>query len=149
VPGVAVSFGVGDNPAKRMPDPFEEELLKLLAARGAAVYIDKGAGGEEAERVERAVERSGVRASYWEGSFAGFAAIVAGSRLYVGYDSAGQHVAAACGVPLISIFAGFPAPRMFHRWRPQGERCEVIRVDRPEVAEVLERARAATRRGGL
>ena len=50
--------------------------------------------------------------------FAGFARVIAGSSLYVGYDSAGQHVAAACGVPLISIFAGFPAPRMFHRWRP-------------------------------
>jgi len=148
-PCVAVSFGVGDNPAKRMPDPFEEELLKMLAARGVTVCIDKGAGGEEAARVERAVERSGVRASYWEGSFAGFAALVAGSRLYVGYDSAGQHVAAACGVPLIAIFAGFPVPRMFHRWRPLGERCDVIRVDRPAVAEVLARVREALARYDL
>ena len=93
-----MSLGVGDNPAKRIADPFEENCSALLAARGVAVCIDKGAGGEEAARVERAVERSGVRASFWDGSFAGFAAIVAGSRLYVGYDSAGQHVAAACGV---------------------------------------------------
>ena len=42
---------------------------------------------------------AGVKAAFWEGSFAGFAAIIAASRLYVGYDSAGQHVAAACGVP--------------------------------------------------
>jgi ADP-heptose:LPS heptosyltransferase len=63
--------------------------------------------------------------------------------LYVGYDSAGQHVAAACGVPLVSIFAGFPAPRMFHRWRPAGERTTVIRVDRPDPLEILERVRAA------
>jgi ADP-heptose:LPS heptosyltransferase len=139
----AVSLGVGENPAKRIPDPFEERLLALLAAGGAALAIDKGAGGEEAARVERAVERSGVKAKFWEGSFAGFAAMIAASRLYVGYDSAGQHVAAACGVPLISIFAGFPAPRMFHRWRPTGERATVIRVDRPDPAETLERVRAA------
>ena len=139
----AVSLGVGENPAKRIPDPFEEELLALLAAGGAALVIDKGAGGEEAARVERAVERSGVKAAFWEGSFAGFAAIIAASRLYVGYDSAGQHVAAACGVPLVSIFAGFPAPRMFHRWRPTGERATVIRVDRPDPLETLERVRAA------
>jgi len=29
-------------------------------------------------------------------------------------------VAAACGVPLVSIFAGFPNERMFERWRPTG-----------------------------
>jgi len=140
--GVAVSLGIGENPAKRIPDPFEERLLALLSAGGAALAIDTGAGGEEAERVERAVGRSGVKAALWEGSFAGFAAIIAASRLYVGYDSAGQHVAAACGVPLISIFAGFPAPRMFHRWRPTGERATVIRVDRPDPLETLERVRA-------
>ena len=139
----AVSLGVGENPAKRIPDPFEERLLALLAAGGAALAIDKGAGGEEAARVERAVGRSGVKAAFWEGSFAGFAAIIAASRLYVGYDSAGQHVAAACGVPLVSIFAGFPAPRMFQRWRPTGERATVIRVDRPDPLETLERVRAA------
>ena len=138
----AVSLGIGENPAKRIPDPFEERLLALLSAGGAALAIDTGAGGEEAARVERAVGRSGVKAALWEGSFAGFAAIIAASRLYVGYDSAGQHVAAACGVPLISIFAGFPAPRMFHRWRPTGERATVIRVDRPDPLETLERVRA-------
>jgi ADP-heptose:LPS heptosyltransferase len=142
---VAVSLGVGENPAKRLPDPFEEELLRLLAETGAPIIVDKGAGGEEARRVERAVERSGVRVSYWEGSFAGFAAIIAASRLYAGYDSAGQHVAAAAGVPLIGIFAGFPSPRMFERWRPAGERCRVIRVDRPDAEATLRQVRAALR----
>jgi ADP-heptose:LPS heptosyltransferase len=142
-PPTAVSLGVGENPAKRIPDPFEEQLLALLAAGGAPLAIDKGAGGEEAARVERAVQRSGVQAAFWEGSFAGFAAIIAASRLYVGYDSAGQHVAAACGVPLVSIFAGFAAPRMFHRWRPTGGRTTVIRVDQPDPFETLERVRAA------
>jgi ADP-heptose:LPS heptosyltransferase len=131
---IAVSLGIGENPAKRISDPFEENLLALLAESGAEICIDKGAGGEEAERVERAVARSGVRATFWDGSFAGFAAIIAAARLYVGYDSAGQHVAAAAGVPLISIFAGFPAPRMFHRWRPTGT---VIRVDNPDPGKVI------------
>jgi ADP-heptose:LPS heptosyltransferase len=135
-PYIAVSLGVGENPAKRIPDPFEEQLLALLSAR-LPLVIDKGAGGEEAARVERAVSHSGARATSWEGSFAGFAQIIAGSSLYVGYDSAGQHVAAACGVPLVSIFAGFPVPRMFDRWRPSGPRSTVIRVDQPDPAEIL------------
>jgi len=140
---IAVSLGVGENPAKRLPDPFEERLLALLAESGLEIFIDKGAGGEEAERVLRAAERSSAKATFWEGSFAGFAAIIAASRLYVGYDSAGQHVAAAAGVPLVSIFAGFPALRMFHRWRPGGERAAVIRVDQPDVASTLARVREA------
>jgi ADP-heptose:LPS heptosyltransferase len=142
-PTIAVSLGVGENPAKRVPDPFEEELLKTLGETGLSLAIDKGAGGVEAERVERAIAASGVAASVWDGSFAGFAEIIAASRLYVGYDSAGQHVAAACGVPLISIFAGFPAPRMVARWRPAGEGCNVIQVDRPDAHATLGRVREA------
>ena len=138
-----MSLGVGENPAKRLPDPFEEELLRLLAGLDLPLCIDLGAGGEEAERVRRAVERSGVAASLWEGSFAGFATIIAGSRLYVGYDSAGQHVAAAAGVPLVSVFAGFAAPRMFERWRPTGAQATVIRVDQPDPAETLARVKQA------
>ena len=140
---ITVSLGVGENPAKRMPDPFEEELLALLGGTGDCLAIDLGAGGEEAERVRRAVARSGVQATLWDGPFAGFASLIAGSRVYVGYDSAGQHVAAACGVPLISIFAGFPAPRMFARWRPGGARSTVIRMDRPDPAEAIRRVKEA------
>ncbi len=140
---IALSLGVGENPAKRIADPFEEKLLALLAATGHSLAIDMGAGGAEAERVLRAVARSGVKARLWEGSFSGFASIIAGSRLFVGYDSAGQHVAAACGVPLISIFAGFPSSRMFARWRPVGAQATVIRVDQPDPTQTLERVREA------
>jgi ADP-heptose:LPS heptosyltransferase len=137
---IAVSLGVGENAAKRLPDPFEEELLRLLAATERPLWIDRGAGGEEAARVEQAVERSGAEASFWDGSFAGFASYIAGASLYVGYDSAGQHVAAAAGVPLIGVFAGFPVPRMFDRWRPNGH---VIRVERPDVEATLARVAKA------
>ncbi len=142
-PYIAVSLGVGENPAKRLPDPFEEELLGLLSGQGVTLYVDKGAGGEEAERVTRAAEKSGARVLFWEGSFAGFAAVIARAKLYVGYDSAGQHVAAAAGVPLISIFAGFPVPRMFERWRPTGPNCTVIRVDSPDVPGTLAKVKQA------
>src|SRR5258708_6625357 len=81
-----VSFGVGENPAKRVADPFEEELLKQLPR---PILIDKGAGGEEAERVERAVAKAGAGIEMWEGSFAGFASHIQRSKLYVRDDSAG------------------------------------------------------------
>jgi ADP-heptose:LPS heptosyltransferase len=141
-PGIAISLGVGENPAKRIADPFETELLALLARTGLPLTIDQGAGGEEAARVERAVAACGAHVERWTGSFAGFASIIVRSQLYVGYDSAGQHVAAACGVPLVAVFAGFPCARMFARWRPAGH---VIRVDDPDPAHVLEQVRLTLR----
>jgi len=134
-----VSFGTGENPGKRLPDPFEAELLKSLPR---PILIDKGAGGEEAERVERAVAAAGGGITMWEGSLAGFAAHIQKSKLFAGYDSAGGHVAAACGVPLVSIFAGFASERMFQRWRPTGDgRIDIIRADQTTdaLAETLTR----------
>jgi ADP-heptose:LPS heptosyltransferase len=129
-----VSFGVGENPDKRIPGPFEEELLRQLPR---PILIDKGAGGEEAARVERAVARAGGGIAMWDGSFAGFAEHIARSGLYVGYDSAGGHVASACGIPLISIFSGFASERMFQRWHPPA--ANVLRAD-SDVAHALLRA---------
>src|SRR5205085_12130014 len=120
----------------------EEQLLALLATR-APVIIDRGAGGEESARVDRAVRQSGVDATLFEGPFAEFAKIIGASKLYVGYDSAGQHAAAAAGVPLISIFAGFAVPRMFDRWRPVAPAATVIRVDTPDPVATLDRVRSA------
>jgi hypothetical protein len=114
---ITVSLGVGENPAKRLDDNFERELLRALAETGASVLVDKGGSAEEHARVERAV-LPGMRMH--EGPFAPFAAQIARSRLFVGYDSAGGHVASACAIPLISIARGFVSERAAARWRPQG-----------------------------
>ena len=118
---VAVSFGVGENAAKRVSDAFEFELVQGLLDRGMSVLLDSGAPGTlEAERA--AVLESKCRGALilWQGSFAPFAAAIGRSRLYVGYDSAGQHVAAACGVPRITVFNGHSGERFAARWRPDG-----------------------------
>ena len=142
-PFVTISFGVGENPAKRVADPFEAELVSH-AARNGYVLIDEGAGGEEAECVQRAIARSGApskRVRTFRGSFATFASAIARSDLYIGYDSAGQHVAAAAGIPLLSIFAGFASPRMFARWRPWGKgKIEVICVTGQTPGELIQQA---------
>ena len=139
LPEVTVSLGVGENPDKRVADPFERCLLELLSATGRRILVDEGAGGEETERVLRAIDGlPNVRT--WRGAFAPFAALIASSGLYVGYDSAGQHVAAACGVPLITVFAGFPNLRFLERWRPTGPgRIDLVVADSTDPAPVIDR----------
>ena len=125
---IAISFGVGENADKRIDPPFEEEVLRALAGTGKSVLIDQGAGAEEGDRVRRLCDRvPGVRS--WNGAYAPFAYAISRAKQYVGYDSAGQHVAAACGTPLLSIFAGYPVERMFQRWRPDGSgRIDVVKA---------------------
>ncbi len=66
--------------------------------------------------------------------------MIAQSDLYAGYDSAGQHAAAASGTPLISIFAGAPSERFLQRWSPQGRgRIDIINADLLTPAECLEK----------
>ena len=129
---ITVSLGVGENPAKRLSDEFEHQLLKMIEGTGASVLVDKGGSPAERERVERAVP-TGMRAH--DGPFAPFAAEIARSNLFLGYDSAAGHVASACGVPHISIAKGFVSERMAARWRPNGT---VIDGD---VADVLDQVR--------
>jgi ADP-heptose:LPS heptosyltransferase len=143
-PIVSVNLGIGANPAKRLPDPFEFRLLARLLSEGAIVILDKGAEAEEVARVDALASmvrghgygvlalderRDGVSSSAavggaavltWQGGIGRFAALIAESTAYIGYDSAGQHIAAALGVPTIDIFTGFTSPRMPERWSPHG-----------------------------
>lgn len=151
---VTVSFGVGENSNKRLEGDFEFEVIQALLQRYESVLLDRGAGGEEAERAHTLAERIGEseRLQLHDGSYASFASHILQSDLYVGYDSAGQHVAAAGCVPLVSVFAGFPCERMFDRWRPTGPRAHVVKVEDenrdsalPRVLQAIEEAAEAGR----
>lgn len=130
---IAVSLGTGENPNKRIRDPFERLLLQKLADRGIPVVVDRGqVGSEEYERVQKAA--AGIEnVELHRGSFAEFAALITRATLYVGYDSAGMHAAAASGVPLVVFFKGSINDRFFQRWRPSGSGpVDVIRIDDPD-----------------
>jgi ADP-heptose:LPS heptosyltransferase len=143
-PIVSVNLGVGGNAAKRLPDPFELRLIARLVSEGATVILDKGGDSEEVARIEMLVDTlraegfrawaqdelrnpavapagtGGIRLFTWQGGIGRLAALIAESTAYIGYDSAGQHIAAALGVPTIDIFTGFTSPRMVERWSPHG-----------------------------
>lgn len=131
---ITVSLGVGENQAKRIGGDFERELLCELAKAGASILVDKGGTEEERHRVESALQ-PGMRTH--DGAFAAFAAQIARSRLFVGYDSAAGHVASACGVPQIAIMNGLASERALARWRPAGV---IIRGDKPAPLLDIRRA---------
>ena len=135
---ITVSLGVGENPAKRIRGDFEGELMRMLAATGASVLVDKGGSEEEARRVESVIQ-PGMRSH--EGAFAPFAAQISRSKLFIGYDSAAGHVASSCGVPQIAIMNGFASERMLARWRPNGA---IVRGDAPDPVEALRLAVSQT-----
>jgi len=141
VADITVSFGVGENMTKRVDDEFEFQVLSNLLRRHWRVLVDRGAGGEEADRVNALAERLGrpTLLHLHDGSYASFASHILQSNVYVGYDSAGQHVAAAGHIPLVSVFRGFVCEKMFARWRPTTPEARVIRVDNGNSSTALER----------
>jgi ADP-heptose:LPS heptosyltransferase len=176
---VSVNLGVGSNPAKRLPDPFESLLVERLLREGATVLLDKGGEEEEAARigalstlmaakgfqtialdeaktdVPEASPASRPQLITWQGSIGRFAALMAESDVYVGYDSAGQHIAAALGVPTIDIFAGFSSLRMPERWSPHGTGSVVVhvvedqaRADPSRQETLIEAVVSSVRQGG-
>jgi len=173
-PIITVNFGVGGNAAKRINDQFEQALVTQLVREGATVILDKGAGADETRRADAVIEcvrretatdsvtlsdnqfahalnqSPDARLLVWDGSIGRLAAFIAESDLYIGYDSAGQHIAAAVGTPGVTIFAGYGSPRMLDRWRPTGSGASsVIAVDPSraiDTDEVLAAALAAARK---
>jgi ADP-heptose:LPS heptosyltransferase len=182
---VSINFGVGENPLKRVGDDFETRLFNELIQDGRAIILDKGAGEDETRRANNVIRNAGrisregrpvrviemneeslqaVAGSdevdadlvVWNGRIGILAALISRSDLYIGYDSAGQHIAAALGVPSIDVFAGFSSPRMLDRWRPTGKaESRVVAVDEQAVSdtqailsEVLRHAREMLRSSG-
>lgn len=141
---VAISFGTGENPRKRLGDEFERRLLvDVLAAPGTLVYLDMGFGADEqarnAARLAELAADAGLAAAAprlvrfetdspapgpglvgVEAGIGGLAALIGVADEYIGYDSAGQHIAAALGIPGITVFCGSNNARFIRRWQASG-----------------------------
>jgi ADP-heptose:LPS heptosyltransferase len=137
---VSMSWGVGGNEAKR-----ELAFILKLLSDGVIVILDRGYGREEFEQAEAiigAVRAKGfevaeftgenpvsidesksrdIRFAAFQGTVNKFAALIGVSDLYIGYDSLGQHLAAAVDRDVIAIFAGYGTDLFPERWKPLGK----------------------------
>jgi ADP-heptose:LPS heptosyltransferase len=157
---VTVNFGVGGNAAKRISEEFETELVANLLGQRMRVVLDKGAGEEEVARADRIISRLRHASNEisvaeiteenlaefhgdfdlvsWTGRIGLLASMIDASDLYIGYDSAGQHVAAALGTPCIDVFAGASSELFRRRWSPTGPaQTRVIEADGREAELAL------------
>jgi len=148
---IAVNFGVGGNPRKRVARRLEEKLLlTLLQEPDSLIILDKGFGDEELAYTNSlidAVKEKGylVRHTVFDSADIGeinrgvigvqsrigeIAALIAQCDEYIGYDSACQHIAAALGTPCLTIFAGSNNTRFIRRWSAYGpSSSHIVHVD--------------------
>jgi ADP-heptose:LPS heptosyltransferase len=166
---LTISFGVGGNHSKRVSDEFEERLVHHLLT-DAKLILDKGASAEERDQINRFV--TGLRAEgryvveindgnkpqldnldlrsadvvTWDGGIGAFAGLIAASDGYLGYDSAGQHIAAALGVPTLAVFVNPDNATFAERWRPfGGGKIEVVNIEAAELAGSINPAAVLSR----
>ena len=148
---IAINFGVGGNPRKKVGQLLEQELLvSLLQEPNTVIVLDKGFGEKElhySDSLLEAVKQNGY--SIEDALFAAeldsdisngviglqtrigeIAAIIANCDEYIGYDSACQHIAAALQIPCLTIFGGSNNMRFIRRWSAFGvNSCRMVHVD--------------------
>ncbi len=142
-PIISLSFGVGGNEEKRINYNFEVELVRSLL-KFYTVIVDSGFSSAELSQSEElaSVFRSeGIQVLqlaedsyfhfsdkdfmnqqiiFWKGGIGSFASLISCSDQYLGYDSSGQHIAAALGVPVMAIFTNSGSSVFNQRWQPWG-----------------------------
>ncbi len=165
-PLVCVSFGIGGNTAKRIDDDFEHDLLRALVEAGARVLFTKGVGDEviraerhmgrlnalgditikeaEANTIDELPPPDALREAdviAWRGELGAFCGLISAADVYIGYDSGGQHIAAALDKPVIDIFVDGSIPMVTTRWTPTGSApvhvIEHYRAPGETLAEVM------------
>jgi ADP-heptose:LPS heptosyltransferase len=99
---VAVAAGSA-NPAKRYPADLTAEVIARLLANGCAVVLTAGPGETDlAEVIVRRLPQPILLLS--EARVPTLAALYRRAHLYLGPDSGPKHVAAACGIPSVTLF---------------------------------------------
>ncbi len=167
---VTVNLGFGGNERKQLGIDFEKALLQdLLKEPGTVVILDRGFGDTEQQRsaeILEAVSQGGMQTAQarldgtnWpdlshgvlavECTIGDMAAMIAESDEFIGYDSACQHIAAACDTPVVTVFAGTNNDHFVQRWSACGRASShVVHVDTlsdapVDIEEVMGRIRQA------
>lgn len=155
-PFASLSFGFGGNSRKRVSEEFEIAVTEKLALSHRLI-LDCGGSDEEFIQVQRILtflqsrgltvlhikenelQNFAVRVEAipdvisWQGGIGSFAALIARSQRYVGYDSSGQHIAAASSIPTRTIFVNSGSALFAKRWHPYGRQSTDVLLIEPST----------------
>jgi len=138
---VTINFGVGNDPRKKVHGSFEEDLIRALLAQDKTIVIlDTGRGTHKGQWIADHLARvqtqnfpvvclrDGEITNHaitfdhgliiFNGSLGSLGKMIDATDCFIGYDSCGQHLAAATSTPSIIVFAGAPSTRFIQRWSP-------------------------------
>ncbi len=125
-------------------EPFLKEEESKPAIPACKILLDKGGDQAERQQINELLEQLraqgkrvlelnesnaaeilnqstfGAHIVTWDGGIGALAGLIAASDFYVGYDSAGQHLAAALATATLTIFVNDNAPLFAARWRATG-----------------------------
>jgi hypothetical protein len=144
-PVAVASLGVGGNVRKATGVDTEADMLARLSLR-AAVVLDAGATAAETARATTVATawaaatgrpfrhlRAGDHLTgeaplvvLHRADLCAVAGLLARADLFVGYDSAFQHLAAAVGTPGVVVFVDPPSTTFVDRWRAPGTTALVV-----------------------
>jgi ADP-heptose:LPS heptosyltransferase len=110
-------------PYKELPDSLYVELIERMSKTCGMPVVITGGPGERSrgDAISRRCRHQPVNLA-GQTSIGEMAALLSRSRLFIGIDSAGLHIAAAVGRPTVGIF-GPSAPAS---WAPRGERHRAV-----------------------
>jgi heptosyltransferase-2 len=123
--GPFVALGLGAmSPNKRLSSASWIGLAGRMKAAGLSMALLGGPGEDEAQAAEILAAHPGLPSLAGRLPLSVVAALLHSASALVGNDSALGHLAAACGVPVLSVFG----PTDPGRTAPVGERVRVLRV---------------------
>jgi ADP-heptose:LPS heptosyltransferase len=102
--GLIAALATGNpNPEKNYPSKHFAEVIRGLRKAGFAVVVTSGPG--ETPAAEEAIALSGENVPHLRGArVPALAALYRKAAVFVGVDSSPKHVAAACGIPTVTLF---------------------------------------------
>jgi len=148
---VAINLGVGGNDKKRIS--YNSELFiieELLSVENVSILLFRGIGRYELKRTAALIEdlrkinrkateisnntietipnKKDAKFIAWKGCLSEYVALIAESDIHIGYDSSGQHIAAACSVQTIDIFVDETTPMTAEIWLPKGANDNSVKI---------------------
>lgn len=158
---ICLSFGTGGNNNKRINLEFETSLVRKLVQKNFLI-IDRGVSNDELNQsdfIKQALlndkkelmeinesdifqkeiftKRPDIILCY--GGIGFLASLIAISDQYLGYDSSGQHLAAALNIPTGTIFLSPITSTFFSRWQPLGMgKLDVFNITRQQTEHIEE-----------